>query len=160
MAKGLSAEQGAQGVGVPRWTLYRWEKSREPGSRRPKRLRQPKWPPPTGRSGRSRPRRQPDGGKRKIAAVLKREGQAVSVSKVGRVLRRLMDRGAIVPAPVLRRKARARRFRPRRKRSARQAHRQPALQGQGNPSRRRIRVHVRLRGPWPRQTPRTRRPAA
>ena len=50
-------------------------------------------------------------GKRKIAALLKREGQAVSVSKVGRILKRLMDRGAVVPVPILRRRPGGRRFR-------------------------------------------------
>ena len=50
-------------------------------------------------------------GKRKIAALLKREGQAVSVSKVGRILRRLMARGAVVPVPILRRRPGSRRFR-------------------------------------------------
>ncbi len=45
MADGLASEQAAKAVGVPRATLYRWEKAPEPKSRRPKRLRQPKWPP-------------------------------------------------------------------------------------------------------------------
>ena len=50
-------------------------------------------------------------GERKIAALLKREGQAVSVSKVGRILRRLMARGVVVPVPILRRRPGSRRFR-------------------------------------------------
>jgi hypothetical protein len=50
-------------------------------------------------------------GKRKIPALLKREGQAVSVSKVGRILRRLTARGVVVPVPVLRRRPGGRRFR-------------------------------------------------
>src|SRR5271165_564962 len=45
MANGLTAEQAARAVGAPRSTLYRWEQSPEPRSRRPIRVRQPKWPP-------------------------------------------------------------------------------------------------------------------
>jgi hypothetical protein len=47
----------------------------------------------------------------RILALLKREGQAASVSKVGRILRRLMERGIVVPAPILRRRPGGRRFR-------------------------------------------------
>jgi Integrase core domain len=35
-ANGLCAEQAAQAVGVPRSTLYRWEKDAAPKSRRPR----------------------------------------------------------------------------------------------------------------------------
>ena len=45
MANGLTAEEAAEVVGVPRSTLYRWEKAPEPKSRRPHRLRKPAWPP-------------------------------------------------------------------------------------------------------------------
>ena len=55
MANGLTAEQAAQAVGEPRSTLYRWEKAAEPRSRRPNRVRQPKWPPALV-GGRGRPR--------------------------------------------------------------------------------------------------------
>jgi transposase InsO family protein len=50
-------------------------------------------------------------GKRKLAWLLRREGLAVSVSTVGRVLKHLMDRGAVTPVPTLRRKPGGRRFR-------------------------------------------------
>ena len=54
MADGLTAEQAARAVGEPRSTLYRWEKAPEPGSRRPHRVRRPKWPSaPTTRCGAS-----------------------------------------------------------------------------------------------------------
>ena len=43
MADGLTAEQAAQAVGVPRATLYRWEKRPERRSRRPHRLRPKTW---------------------------------------------------------------------------------------------------------------------
>ena len=45
IANGLIADEAAQAVGASRSTLYRWEKVPEPGSRRPKRVRQAKWPP-------------------------------------------------------------------------------------------------------------------
>jgi putative transposase len=111
MAEGLTAEQAAQAVGAPRSTLYRWEKSPEPGSRRPNRVRQPKWPAALVEAVEAIRADNPMWGKRKIAALLKREGQAVSASKVGRVLRRLMARGAVVPVPILRRRPSGRRFR-------------------------------------------------
>jgi transposase len=111
MANGLTAEQAAQAVGIPRSTLYRWEKSPEPRSRRPKRVRQPKGPPALVEAIEAVRADNPMWGKRKIAALLKREGQAVRVSKVGRILRRLMARGAVVPVPILRRRPGGRRFR-------------------------------------------------
>jgi len=111
MVDGLTAEQAAQAVGEPRSTLYRWEKAPEPRSRRPKRVRQAQWPLALIEAVSAIRADNPMWGKRKIAALLKREGQRVSVSKVGRILRRLMDRGAVVPAPILRRRPGGRRFR-------------------------------------------------
>jgi putative transposase len=111
MANGFAAEQAAQAVGAPRSTLYRWEKSSEPRSRRPRRVRQPKWPPALIEAVEAIRADNPMWGKRKIAALLKREGRAVSVSKVGRILRRLMERGAVIPVPILRRRPGGRRFR-------------------------------------------------
>jgi putative transposase len=111
MADGLSAEQAARAVGAPRSTLYRWEKAPEPGSRRPHRGRQPKWPPALIEAVEAVRNDNPMWGKRKIAALLRRDGQAVSVSKVGRILKRLMERRAVIPAPILRRRPGGRRFR-------------------------------------------------
>jgi len=101
----------ARAVGAPRSTLDRWEKAPEPRSRRPKRIRRPKWPLALIEAVEAVRADNPMGGKRKIAAILNREGQAVSVSKVGRILRRRMDRGAVVPAPILRRRPGGRCFR-------------------------------------------------
>jgi putative transposase len=50
-------------------------------------------------------------GKRKLAVLLRREGIAVSVSTVGRILTKLMARGVVTPVPSLRRKPGPRRFR-------------------------------------------------
>jgi putative transposase len=111
MADGLTSDEAARAVGAPRSTLYRWQRSPEPRSRRPKRVRQPKWSPALIEAIEAVRADNPMWGKRKIAALLKREGQAVSASMVGRILRRLMARGVIVPAPILRCRPGARRFR-------------------------------------------------
>ena len=111
MVNGLTADQAAQAVGEPRSTLYRWEKAPEPRSRRPKSIRQPKWPPALVEAVEAIRADIPMWGKRKIAALLRREGQAAGVSKVGRIPKRLMDRGVVVPVPILRRRPGGRRFR-------------------------------------------------
>src|SRR5712691_11442846 len=45
IADGLTAEKAATAVGVPRATLYRWQKRPELRSRRPKRTRAKTWTP-------------------------------------------------------------------------------------------------------------------
>ena len=45
MSDGLTAEAAARAVGVARSTLYRWQRTPQPRSRRPKRPRRPQWPP-------------------------------------------------------------------------------------------------------------------
>ena len=45
MSDGLSAGRAAQAVGVPRSSLYRWEKDATPKSRRPGRVRPKTWTP-------------------------------------------------------------------------------------------------------------------
>jgi putative transposase len=91
IADGLSAERA---VGVPRVTLYRWERMPEPLSRRPKRPRQPKWPPALIEAVEALRADNPMWGKRKIAKLLERGGLAASVPTVGRILGRLVARGA------------------------------------------------------------------
>src|SRR5579871_4960585 len=111
IADGLTAGQAAQAVGAPRSTLYRWAKELEPGSRRPKRIRRPQWPLALIEAVEAVRNDNPMWGKRKIAALLKREGETVSASKVGRILKQLMARGVVVPVPILRRRPGGRRFR-------------------------------------------------
>jgi putative transposase len=96
MANGPTAEQAAQAVGVARSNLYRWEKTPEPRSRRP--------PRPTAqvaarsrRGGRGAPRREPDVGQAQDRRLLKREGEAASVSTVGRILTRLRRAASSLP---------------------------------------------------------------
>jgi hypothetical protein len=45
MRDGLSADQAARAAGVPRATLYRWERSATFRSRRPHHVRQRQWQP-------------------------------------------------------------------------------------------------------------------
>ncbi|HET6376427.1 MAG TPA: hypothetical protein VFF88_10300, partial [Methylocella sp.] len=111
MADGLTAGQAARAVGVPRATLYRWEKKPGPLSRRPHRPRGRQWTSGLARAVEDLRRGNPMWGKRKIAVLLRREGFAVSVSTVGRILAHLVKRGAIVPVPLLRRRPAAKRIR-------------------------------------------------
>ena len=109
MASGLSAQQAAEVVGVPRSTLYRWQKAPAPKSRRPHRTRKPAWPPALVRAVEELRADNPMWGKRKLAVLLRREGFVVSVSTVGRILVSLMRRGVVAPVPSLRRKPGGRR---------------------------------------------------
>ena len=83
----------------------------EPLSRRPKRPRQPKWLPALIEAVEALRADNPMWGKRKIAKLLDRDGLAASVPTVGRILSRLVARGAIVPVPILRRRPGGRRIR-------------------------------------------------
>lgn len=109
-ADGLTGEQAARAVGVSRATLYRWAACAEPHSRRPHRVRTPAWTAALVQAVKDLRADNPMWGKRKLAAVLRREGVAVSTSSVGRILRRLMERGLVVPVPTLRRRPAPRRF--------------------------------------------------
>ena len=111
MADGLTAEQAARAVGVSRATLYRWTKAPVPQSRRPHRCRKPAWSPALVEAVERLRADNPMWGKRKIAVLLRREGTSVSTSTVGRILRKLMDRGIVTPVPTLRRNPGGRRFR-------------------------------------------------
>jgi transposase InsO family protein len=111
MALGLSAVEAATAVGVPRATLYRWQAKPEPGSRRPRRPRRPRWPAALVEAVEALRADNPMWGKRKLARLLERQGLSASISTVGRILRRLVARGAAIPVPVLRRHPAHRRFR-------------------------------------------------
>ena len=110
--QGLSTAQAAAAVGVSPSTLYRWQKRIQPLSRRPRRVRANTWRS-TAMLAEVEALRQhyPMWGKRKIAVLLRRQGRAISVSTVGRILSYLMDRQRITPVPLLRRKPGPRRFR-------------------------------------------------
>ena len=111
IADGLTTEQAAKAVGYSRATLYRWEAAPELRSRRPHQIRKPTWTPALAQAVEDLRADNPMWGKRKLAALLRREDVVVSVSTVGRILRKLMDRGVVVPVPTLRRNPDARRIR-------------------------------------------------
>jgi len=111
MDKGLSGEDAAKAVGVPRSTLYRWERAPQPRSRRPHRMRGKSWTPALVQAIERLRDDNPMWGKRKLAVLLHREGLAVSVSMVGRILAHLVTRGVVTPVAILRRRPGGRRFR-------------------------------------------------
>ena len=111
MAKGRSAADAARIVGVPRSTLYRWREAPTPKSRRPHNVRKPARLPALVAAVEALRLDNPMWGKRKLAVLIRREGFAVSVSTVGRILKSLMARGVVQPVSILRRKPGGRRFR-------------------------------------------------
>lgn len=95
MRAGLNAEQAAQAVGVPRATLYRWEKAPVPKSRRPHRMRRNSWSPAL-RAEVERLRLDfPMWGKDKLGPILRDRGFAVSNATVGRIIESLIARGRV-----------------------------------------------------------------
>ncbi len=96
---GLTADRAAEVVGVPRSTLYRWRNRPEPGSRRPRRLRRPDWPPALVAAVKELRHDYPMWGKAKLAVILRRQGYTVSESTVGRILKMLVVRARSCPCP-------------------------------------------------------------
>ena len=92
---GLTAEQAAQAVGVPRATLYRWEKVPVPKSRRPHRLRQRTWSPALRIEVERLRLDHPMWGKEKFGPILRGQGFAVSNATVGRIIQSLIARGRV-----------------------------------------------------------------
>jgi len=104
MADGLSAARAAQAVGVPRASLYRWERRPEPRSRRPKRVRAKSWTPALLAAVHALRRDRPMWGRAKLGPLMRRQGFAVSDATVGRIIAHLVRRGAVEPVPRLRRR--------------------------------------------------------
>jgi putative transposase len=102
---GLTAERAAQAVGVSRASLHRWSKRLEPRSRRPLRVRLANWPHALVRATQRWREEEPAWGRAKIWVKLRDEGFEVSESTVGRILRRLVERGAVHPVAILRRRS-------------------------------------------------------
>jgi putative transposase len=107
MARGLSAAAAAEAVGVPRATLYRWEKRPELRSRRPRRVRGRRWTPALVAAVEGLRADNPVWGKRKLGPILRAQGFAASDATVGRILAHLVRLGRAVPAPLFRRPTRA-----------------------------------------------------
>ena len=103
---GLTAEAAARAVGKPRSTLSRWRKQLAPKSTRPHKLRKPSDDAKLASAVERLRKANPMWGKDKLAPLLWREGFDVCVSKVGRLLKKLVDRGVVVPVPKLRKGSR------------------------------------------------------
>ena len=116
-ADGLTAQAAANAVGVPRSTLYRWQRLADRNrlklcSRRPHTPRRSAWSAALVTAVQETRADYPMWGK--IAVLLRRDGHAASESTTGRILKTLMERGAVTPVPSLRRNGprTARRLRP------------------------------------------------
>jgi transposase InsO family protein len=101
---GLTSEQAARAVGVPRANLYRWEKRPAPRSKRPKRMRAKTWSPALVEALEALRLDHPMWGKAKLGPLIRREGFAASDSTVGRIIAYLVARGVVEPVPTLRRR--------------------------------------------------------
>lgn len=101
---GLSAGQAARAVGVARASLYRWARDPKLKSRRPKTMRKPAWPSALVEAIEALRLDYPMWGKAKLGPLLRAEGFVVSDASVGRILKRLVTRGAVAPVPLLRAK--------------------------------------------------------
>ena len=90
--------------GIARSTFYRWRRRYDPlrlsrlenRASRPTRCRRPTWTPAQAEAVRQARERHPRWGKDKLAVVLKREGLALSVSMLGRILADLKRRRVLV----------------------------------------------------------------
>jgi transposase InsO family protein len=116
-AHGNNAALTCRYFGISRQTFYRWKRRYDPqnlhsledGSHRPHRRRQPTWSAQLAERVLGLRRQYPRWGKDKLVVLLGREGRVVSTSMVGRLLRRLKQRGVLVePRPKRDRRARAR----------------------------------------------------
>ena len=108
MAQGLTSQQAAEAVGVPRATLYRWRARAAPLSRRPRRMRQPKRPPGLAAAVERLRLDHPMWGKEKLGPILRDQGLATSNATVGRIIGDLIGRGRVQAVPALIRKVAAR----------------------------------------------------
>lgn len=102
---GLTAEAAAKAVGKARTSLYRWQKRLMRRSTRPHAVRSSKPEPKLTLAIESLRKRYPMWGKDKLAPLLWKDGFECSVSKVGRILKKLVDRGAIRSVPDLRKRS-------------------------------------------------------
>ena len=105
--QGRNAALTCRYFGISRQTFYRWRRRYDPWnlttlesrSPRPHHRRRPTWTVEQGERVRRLREQYPRWGKDKLAVLLRREGWAVSVSMVGRILNSLKQRGRLT-APV------------------------------------------------------------
>ena len=115
---GHNARLTCRYFGISPQTFYRWKHrynpkhlpSLESRSHRPKRLRQPTWSPELAQAVLRLREEYPRWGKDKLSPLLHEQGYQVSTSMVGRILRRLKERG-ILREPVLNRVSAAKQWR-------------------------------------------------
>ena len=102
-AHGNNARLTCRYFGISAQTFYRWKRRYDPErlesledhSHRPRRLRQPTAPVELVEAVLRLREEYPRWGKNKLAVILGQQGQAVSASMVGRIIRRLKDRGLL-----------------------------------------------------------------
>ena len=111
---GLTAEQAARAVGVPRATLFRWAKAPVPKSRRPHRMRPKNWSPALRMEAERLRLDRPLWGKEKLGPILRGQGFSVSNATVGRIIQSLIARGRVPRVGDLIRKV-ARRTQPKKR---------------------------------------------
>jgi len=107
-AHGKNGALTCRHFGISRQTFYRWKRRYNPRSlttlesrsHRPRRLRQPTWSPELAQAVLEVREHYPRWGKDKLVVLLRGEGWQVATSMVGRILRRLKDRGVLrEPSP-------------------------------------------------------------
>ena len=102
-AHGNNAALTCRHFGISRKTFYKWKHvydpkrllSLEDRSRKPKRLRQPTWSLQLAQAVLKLREERPRWGKEKLAPLLRGKGWEVSTSMVGRILKRLKERGVL-----------------------------------------------------------------
>lgn len=99
---GLTAEAAAQAVGKKRATLYRWQQRFKRHSTRPHTCRTAKPAPKLALAVERLRKQHPMWGKDKLAPLLWKQGFDCAVSKVGRILKKLVERGVVQAVPQLR----------------------------------------------------------
>ena len=102
---GLCAKAAAKAVGQARATLYRWQKRLTAKSTRPHTVRIAALDPKLTLAVEQVRKTHPMWGKDKLAPLLWKQGFDCSVSKVGRILKKLVARGAILAVPDLRKRS-------------------------------------------------------
>ena len=103
---GLTAVKAAAAVAVALSTLYRWQKRCCPKSTRPHSVRKSKRDTKLVLAVERQRKTYPMWGKDKLTPMLAREGFAVSVSSVGRIIASLVARGTVLAVPAMRKGSR------------------------------------------------------